>query len=180
MSGHSKWSQIKHQKATTDAKKGKAFSKLSRLITMAAKKGGDPQSNFELRYAVNEARAVNMPSDGIERAIKKGTGELQGERLEEVRYEAFGPGGVAILIEGITDNKNRTSNEIKHLLSLNEAKLATPGSALWAFEKSADGTSWLAKNPVDVQEKEAGQIKKITEELENMDDVQSVYTNAKP
>ena len=135
MSGHSKWSKIKHQKAAGDAKKGQAFSKISRLIILTAKKGGDPDSNLELRYAINQAKSVSMPRDSIERAIKKGTGELQGENLEEAQYEAFGPHGSAMLISAITDNKNRTTSEIKHTLIKNNAKLAEPGAAAWAFEK---------------------------------------------
>ena len=147
MSGHSKWSTIKHKKAASDAKKGQVFSKLSKLITITAKKGGDPGSNFELKYAVDQAKAANMPSDKIERAIKKGTGELQGEKLEEVVYEAFGPGGSALIIEGITDNNNRTFNEIKHLVSQYNTKLAEQGSASWAFEKTKTG-EWKAKTPL--------------------------------
>lgn len=176
MSGHSKWSQIKHQKATTDAKKGKAFSKLSRVITIMAKKGGDIETNAELRYTVGQAKSINMPADSIDRAIKKGTGELQGEKLEEVLYESFGPAGIAIIIEGITDNKNRTSNEIKHLLAQHDAKLATPGSALWAFEKT--GTEWKAKNTINVPTGDREHLKKLLEALEELDDIQSTYTNA--
>src|SRR3989344_5412714 len=147
MSGHSKWAQIKHKKAATDAKKANVFSKISRLISIAAReKGEDPIANAKLRQAVAKAKEVNMPSENIERAIKKGAGA--GEYvLEEFLYEAYGPGGVAILIEGITDNKNRTSNEIKHLLLQHNAKWAEPGSVAWAFEKVSidDVGEWQAK-----------------------------------
>jgi len=136
MSGHSKWSQIKHKKALTDQKRGKLFSKLSRLITVAAKqKGGNPQTNPGLSLAIDRAKSFNMPVDNIERAIKKGTGELEGVNFEDLLIEAYGPGGVALLIEGTTDSRNRTVAEIKHLLSLHEGKLANPGSVAWLFER---------------------------------------------
>lgn len=176
MSGHSKWSKIKHQKATGDAKKGQTFSKISKLIIVAAKKGGDPEMNLELKYAVNKAKAVNMPKDNIERAIKKGTGELQGESIEEAHYEAFGPGGCALLINAITDNKNRTTGEIKHILSKNNAKLAEPGSAAWAFEKSPDNT-WKAKHSSNISEQDKEALKKLIETLEENEDVQSIFSN---
>ncbi len=176
MSGHSKWSTIKHKKAASDAKKGQVFSKLSKLITIAAKKGGDPEGNLSLKHAINQAKVVNMPLDKIDRAIKKGNGELQGEKLEEVRYEAFGPGGSAIIIEGITDNNNRTFNEIKHLLNQHNTKLGEQGSALWAFEKS-ENDEWKAKIPLEISEKEKDQLKNIIEALEDHDDIQKVYTN---
>lgn len=136
MSGHSKWSKIKHQKAVTDAKKGKIFSKVARLITLASReKGGDPQTNAALRTVIEKARSLNMPADNIDRAIKKGTGEGKENALEEVHYEAVGPSGAMFLIEGITDNKNRTTSEIKHLLSERGGRLAEQGSVEWMFEK---------------------------------------------
>jgi YebC/PmpR family DNA-binding regulatory protein len=176
MSGHSKWSKIKHQKAVLDVKKGKIFSKLSRLVTLAAKKGGDPNMNPELKDAIGQAKAINMPSDSIEKAIKKGAGELQGEKLEEIRYEAFGPGGSALIIEGITDNKNRTSSEIKHLLTKHGAKLAEPGSAIWAFEKEPNN-EWQTKHTIKVSEKDKESLEKLLEMLKEHDDIQAVYTN---
>lgn len=166
MSGHSKWSKIKHEKSSADAKKGQIFSKLSRAITVAAKKGGDPEGNLELKYAIGQAKAVNMPMANIERAIKKGTGELQGEKLEEIKYEALGPAGSALVIETITDNKNRTSNEIKHLLSEHGAKLTAPGS-----------TIWLMKQKIEVPDDERENFKKLIEKLENHDDIQSIHAN---
>lgn len=176
MSGHSKWSKIKHQKSAADSKKGNVFSKLSRLITIAAKNGGDPDANFELKYAINKAKSVNMPADKIENAIKKGTGELQGEKLEEILFETFGPGGSAIIITGITDNTNRTSNEIKHLLSKNNSKLAAPGSAVWAFEKNKNG-EWEPKTPMDISKEEKEKLENLISVLEEQDDIQNVYTN---
>lgn len=136
MSGHSKWSQIKHKKALTDAKRGKIFSKMARLIAVAARqKGGEPSINASLRMAIEKARSSNMPSENIERAIKKGTGELASVRMEEFSAEAYGPGSVALIVEGVTDNKNRTLSEIKFILGQHGGKLAEMGSVLWLFEK---------------------------------------------
>ncbi|MFH1979363.1 MAG: YebC/PmpR family DNA-binding transcriptional regulator [Patescibacteria group bacterium] len=178
MSGHSKWSKIKHQKGDSDARKGKVFTKISKLITIAAKSGGGPDANASLRYAINQAKTSNMPADKIDRAIKKGTGELQGVKLEETMYEIFGPGGSAILVTGITDNKNRTSNEIKHLLSKNNMKLAEPGSASWAFKKTANN-EWEASHQLEISEKsDKEKLERLIETLEDHDDVQAVYTNA--
>lgn len=136
MSGHSKWSQIKHKKAASDAKKGQAFSKMSRMITVAAKeKGPDPAMNPKLRMTIDRARSLGMPKENIERAVKKATEKTNKELLEEIRYEAYGPGGAALLIDCVTDNKNRTTAEIKHILSQYDGKLATHGSVEWLFEK---------------------------------------------
>lgn len=181
MSGHSKWAQIKHKKALVDAKKGNVFSKISRLISIAAREQeGDPITNAKLRQAIAKAKEVNMPSDNIERAIKKGAGKGD-YALEEFLYEAYGPGGVAILIEGITDNKNRTSNEIKHLLLQYNAKWAEPGSVLWAFEKvSTDGASeWNAKEyaMAEVNEEDKKKLLKLFEALDENNDVQEIYSN---
>ncbi|MBU2263639.1 YebC/PmpR family DNA-binding transcriptional regulator, partial [Patescibacteria group bacterium] len=115
MSGHSKWAQIKRQKAVTDAKKSQVFSKLAKMISVAARKGEDINMNPELRVAIEKAKSMNMPADNIERAIKRGAGKLEGSQLENVRFEAYGPGGTAIIVEGITDNKNRSVAEIKHI-----------------------------------------------------------------
>jgi YebC/PmpR family DNA-binding regulatory protein len=136
MSGHSKWSQIKHKKAITDAKKGKLFSKLSNLISVVARqKGGDPDTNPQLRLTIEKARAFNMPNENIERAIKKGLGELEGVKMEELTIEAYGPGGTALIIEALTDNKNRTVSEIKYLMGQHGGKMAQAGSVLWLFER---------------------------------------------
>lgn len=136
MSGHSKWSQIKHKKALSDAKKGKIFSKLARLITLASRqKGGDPETSPGLRMTIEKARAFNMPQENIERAIKRGTGEIEGIKFEEFLIEAYGPEGLALVIEGTTDNKNRTLSEIKNLLAHYQGKLAQTGSVLWLFKQ---------------------------------------------
>lgn len=133
MSGHSKWAQIKRQKGVADVKKGKVFSQLSKMITIAAKNGGDPDFNPSLRIAIEKAKKENMPADNIERAIKKGTGELEGNAIEEVLYEAYGPGGIALIIEAATDNSNRTVSEIKHILSRNNGRMGETGSVKWMF-----------------------------------------------
>jgi len=136
MSGHSKWSTIKRKKAAIDAKRGAAFTRVSKDITLAAREGGDDiEMNPALRLAVQKAKAVNMPKDNIERAIKKGTGDLPGVKYEDYVYEGYGPGGVAILLSVMTDNKNRTVPEIRHLMSKNGGNLGEPGCVNWMFEK---------------------------------------------
>jgi len=136
MSGHSKWASIKHKKGAADAKRGKIFSRLNKEITVAARLGGgDPGGNPRLRSAIQAAKAENMPKDNIERAIKKGTGELEGASYEECNYEAYGPGGVAIMIDCLTDNKNRTVAEVKHLFERHGGNLGEPGCVSWIFEK---------------------------------------------
>lgn len=136
MSGHNKWSKIHRQKSVADSKKGALFTKLGNAITVAAKTGGgDPDANFQLRLAIDKAKQVSMPKDNIERAIKRGTGELAGGTIEEILYEGYGPGGTAFLIETLTDNRNRTSSEIKHLLTKHGGSLGAPGSVLWMFDK---------------------------------------------
>lgn len=134
MSGHSKWATTKHKKAAADAKRSNLFTKLSKNITIAARNGGDPEMNFSLRMAVDKAKAASMPKDNIEKAIKRGTGELEGGSLEEVTYEGYGPSGVALLIEGITDNKNRTTPEVKAILSKSGGSLGAQNSVQWMFE----------------------------------------------
>lgn len=136
MSGHSKWAGIKHKKAAQDARKGKMFSKIARELTMAAKSGGgDFSTNPTLRVAINKARSYNMPADNIERAIKKGTGELPGVTYEEITYEGYGPKGVAIMVEAVTDNRNRTTAEIRNIFSKKGGNLAGGGSVSWMFTK---------------------------------------------
>lgn len=148
MSGHSKWSQIKHKKANTDAKRGKAFTKIVKEITMAAKSGGgDPDGNPRLRLAVDKAKEVNMPSDNIKKAIMKGTGELPGTNYEEVIYEGYGPGGAAIMMDVLTDNKNRTVGEIRYILSKNGGNLGESGCVAWIFDKK--GYILVDKSKVD-------------------------------
>lgn len=136
MSGHSKWSTIKHQKGANDAKRGALFTRLSRDITMAASEGGgDPEMNFALRLGVEKAKAANMPKDNIERAIKKGTGELESESIVRITYEAYGPQGSALLVDCVTDNTNRTVSEVKRILEMAGAKFAQMGSVSWQFEE---------------------------------------------
>lgn len=164
MSGHSKWSQIKHKKALTDKKKGQIFSKLSRLITLAAKKGTDPKSNISLAQAIEQARAANMPGENIERAVKKVSDKTS--QLEELSIEALGPGGIALKIRAITDNKNRTMAEIKKILADNGSKLVQPGSLAWMFSQKISAET-------QVQEK----IDLLFESLDNQDEVEDVISN---
>jgi YebC/PmpR family DNA-binding regulatory protein len=137
MSGHSKWHTIKHKKGAIDAKRGKIFTKLIKEITVAARTGGsgDVDSNARLRKAVNDAKGQNMPNDTIERAIKRGTGELEGVNYDEITYEGYGPSGVAIMVETMTDNRNRTVAELRHLFSKNGGNLGEAGSVAWMFDK---------------------------------------------
>ncbi len=240
MSGHSHWSKIKHEKGAADIKKGQAFSKMARLISIAAKDGGsDPEKNPKLRLAIEKSRSLNMPKDNVERAIKKGAGELNEVQLEEVLFEAYGPSNIAIMIEGITDNKNRTLSEIKKILSQNNGKLAGEGSVKWLFdrkgviiidaEKSSKSKEeleltaieagaedlrwynnslgiftkieeldkikdklakkevviesisldWVAKELVEIPEKEKESSEKLFELLDENDSVQEIYSNLK-
>ena len=136
MSGHSHWATIKHKKGAIDAKRGKLFSKLSRAIIIAARHGGgDPEMNLKLRYAIDKARAVSMPKDNIERAVKRGTGEVEGLVFEEITYEGYGPGGVAILIDVVTDNRNRTASEIRKIFERAGGKMGSAGSVAYQFER---------------------------------------------
>lgn len=237
MSGHSKWSSIKHKKGITDARRGKIFSKLIKEITVAARMGGgDPAANPRLRTAVQTAKSENMPKDNIERAIKKGTGELEGVSYEESVYEGYGPGGAAVFIESLTDNKNRAVADIRHILSKSGGNLGAAGCVAWMFDKkgyiaversavdedtlmetaleagaediredngnyevlSAPGdfeaikeaidkasipyidaeVTMLPQNPTNLSGKEAEQMVRLMEMLEDCDDVQKVYTNA--
>jgi YebC/PmpR family DNA-binding regulatory protein len=136
MSGHNKWSTIKHKKGAADAKRGKIFTRIIKEMTVAARLGGgDPNSNPRLRAAVAEAKAANMPKDNVERAIKRGTGELEGATYEEITYEGYGPGGVALIVETMTDNSNRTTPEIRHIFEKHGGNLGTPGSVKFQFER---------------------------------------------
>jgi YebC/PmpR family DNA-binding regulatory protein len=237
MSGHSKWSSIKHKKGITDARRGKIFTKLIKEITIAARfGGGDPAANPRLRTAIQAAKNENMPKDNIERAIKKGTGELEGVNYEESIYEGYGPGGAAVFIESLTDNKNRAVADIRHILSKAGGNLGSNGCVAWMFEKKGyivvenhavdedtlmevaidagaedvreDNSNYeiitdikdfeevkaavekesipyiaaeitmLPQSTVNLQGKEAEQMVKLMETLEDCDDVQKVYTNA--
>ncbi len=137
MSGHSKWSMIKHKKGAADAKRGKVFTQLIRELSMAARLGGsNADANPRLRLAIDKARSQNMPKDNIERAIKKGTGEFEGESYEEIRYEGFGPGGVAVIVDTLTDNRNRTVSEVRHLFSKFSGNLGASGCVAYLFDKT--------------------------------------------
>ena len=237
MSGHSKWATIRRKKAVIDAKRGKMFTKLIKELTIAAREGGgDPAANPRLRLAVDNAKAANMPADNIERAIKKATGELEGVTFHELTYEGYGPGGIAILVEVATDNKNRTVAEVRHIFSKNGGSLGESGSVAWMFERKGvvslpqQGKSeedilgivldegaedlssqdeyfeiqtpvesfesvrkallnknlqienaslqWIAKNNIAVTGEDAEKVMRLIEGLEDIDDVQNVYSNA--
>ncbi|PIQ91337.1 MAG: YebC/PmpR family DNA-binding transcriptional regulator [Parcubacteria group bacterium CG11_big_fil_rev_8_21_14_0_20_39_22] len=175
MSGHNKWSKIKHKKAAGDAAKSKVFGKYARLITVEAKKVGGNLESPRLKAVIEKAKKDNMPNDNIERAVKKAT-EAGGGSMEEVIYEAYGPGGVAIVISGLTDNRNKAAAEIKHILSKNDCELAAPGSALWAFSKNEN--DWTPNTTIPINDTDGDKLQKIIEELEDNDEVQEVFTNA--
>ncbi len=237
MAGHSHAKNIKHKKDAADQKRGKLFSKISRLIIVAAKHGGgDPEANLKLRYAVDKARSVSMPVDTIDRAIKKGTGELEGGQLDEVLYEGYGPGGVAVLCEALTDNRNRTAGEVRKTFEVHGGKVGTAGCVGWMFKpmgvfiveaKSVDEDrllevsldagaqdvkrvddmfevvceatqfqavkkalesariattsgeiSQLPNTYIDLDEETARKLLRLVEALDDMDDVQNVYSNS--
>ncbi|MFO8084784.1 MAG: YebC/PmpR family DNA-binding transcriptional regulator [Desulfobacterales bacterium] len=238
MSGHSKWSSIKHKKGAADAKRGKVFTKLIKEITVAARMGGsgDPDANPRLRTAIVAAKAENMPKDNIERAIKKGTGELEGVSYEESNYEGYGPGGAAVLVESLTDNKNRAVADIRHIFAKCGGNMGENGCVSWMFDKKGyfcvdkqavdeeslmeialdagaedikeDEYEWevitepedfekvkealdkaaikykdaevtmLPKNTTNLSGKEAEQMVRLMELLDDCEDVQKVYTNA--
>jgi YebC/PmpR family DNA-binding regulatory protein len=177
MSGHNKWAQIKHKKAITDAKKSKIFSKIVRYIAVEAKLSGGKESPG-LRAAIEKAKKVNMPAENIERAIKKAA--EPSAQMESITYETYGPGGVGIIIETLTDSKNRTAQEIKHLLSKNGFTLAGIGSVVWAFQKeiSPEGLVWKPTSTISLSDTDLEILEKLVEELEENDDVQEVFTNA--
>jgi len=236
MSGHSKWASIKHKKAAQDAKRGKIFTKAIRELSAAARLGGgDPDVNPRLRNAISDAKGVNMPADNIKRAIMKGTGELEGATYDEISYEGYGPGGVAILLEVLTDNKNRSVSELRHIFSKNAGNIGESGCVAWMFsrkgylvvEKSKipeddlldiileagaedlreDGSNYeiftppdkyeavvealknndieiaasslgqIPQNYVKLEGKQAQQLLRLMEELEDHDDVQNVWAN---
>src|ERR1700750_2065166 len=137
MSGHSKWATIKHKKAATDAKRGKSFTRIIKEITIAARQGGDPDSNPRLRTAILAAKGVAMPADNIKKAVMRGTGELEGGQIEEVMFEGYGPGGAAVLVNVATDNRNRTVSEIRHMFSKNGGNMGEQGSVAWMFERKS-------------------------------------------
>ena len=236
MSGHSKWATIKRKKGAADAKRGQLFSKLSRAIIVAAKEGGaDPESNTTLANAIQKARDNSMPKDNIERAIQRGAGGAEGDAYESMVYEGYAPGGVAVITTILTDNRNRTASDLRHIFTKNGGSLGTPGSVAWQFDRkglvlveregvdedelmelalaggaediSEDGAQWqittdpgdfmavreslesggvgyvsaeltmVPKSTIEVSEKEARQVLRLIDELEDNDDVQGVYAN---
>jgi len=180
MSGHSHWAGIKHKKGLEDAKRAKIFSKMSRLISVTAReKGGDPETNAELKMAIERAKSFNMPQENIERAIKRGSGELGEEKLESFLLEGFGPGKIAVLIEGVTDNKNRTIAEIRHLFENFGGKLAS-GGVLWMFERK--GIITIAEHQEYKDKKDDLELLVIeagAEDIEwNENEILEIYTKA--
>lgn len=173
MAGHSKWAKLKHTKGKTDAQKSKAFSKLVRFISVEAKKSKGDRTSPGLRAAIEKARAANMPSDNIDRAIDKAA--TSGE-LEQVVYEAYGPGGVALVIEGYTDSRNRTTQELKHLLSLHGGAMAQQGAASWAFAKVEGKLE--PTTTVELSDEDGAKLSELVDALEDYDDVNEVYNNA--
>lgn len=175
MSGHNKWSKIKNKKAVTDAKRSNIFSKFSKLIAVESKKAGGDTSSSGLRTAIERAKKENMSNDLIDRAVKKGAGGDAGN-MEHVLFEAYGPGGCAIIMEGLTDNNNRTVAEIKHIFSKRGLSLAGQGAAVWAFTKTNEG--YEPQSLVSLSDNEGEQLSSLLEELDDHDDIQDVYTNA--
>lgn len=175
MSGHNKYSKIKHIKAKNDAQKSKSFGKLVRLIAVEAKKAKGVLSSPGLQAAIEKARGANMPNDTIDRAIKKATAD-NSAMMESIMYECYGPGGVAILIESLTDNRNKAAQEIKHILSTNGFALAAPGSASWAFKK--EGHAWIPTSTIPLEDADIESLSALVGELEENDEVQEVFTNA--
>lgn len=183
MSGHNKWSQIKDRKEAQDKKRGAVFSKLLAAIAVAAKQNPKPDANPRLRSAIEKAKENKVPLENIERAINKAS---EGKDLQEVLIEAYGPEGVGILIEAITDNSNRTISEIRHLLDENGAKMATQGSVLWSFEQTADERGldadsrgrWKAKFPQPISPEGKQKLQELVKLIEEHDDIQKVTTNA--
>lgn len=176
MSGHNKWSKIKHKKAATDATRSKIFSKLVRLIQVESKRANGDVNDPGLKTVIDKAKKENMPKENIERAIKKGAGGDSGD-MESITYEAYGPGGVAMIIEALTDSRNRAAAEVRHILSKNGFELAAKGSATWAFEKV--GSEWIPQTPAEITEEDSNKLDNLIEQFDDNDDIQEVFTNAK-
>lgn len=175
MSGHNKWSKIKRQKAGTDAQKSKLFGKLGKQIAVESKKAGGNVSSPSLKTAIDKAKAANMPADTIDRAVKKGATD-NSANMEQITYEAYGPAGCAIIIEALTDNRNKAAQEVKHILALSGFSLAGPGAASWAFTR-ANG-EWVPNTTVEVTGDDATTLETLIDALEDNDEVQDVFTNA--
>lgn len=178
MSGHSKWSQIKYKKAATDAKRGKLFTKIGSLISIAAREGEDPNSNFKLRLAIDQARKINMPQANIERAIKRGLGKQEGARFEEILYEGYGPGGIALLIKVATNNRNRAASGVRSILTKFGGHLGESGSCVWMFKErgeirvNLDNISAGDKEKIELLAIDLGAL-----EIEEQDQELYIYTN---
>ncbi|GIW68310.1 MAG: hypothetical protein KatS3mg099_258 [Candidatus Parcubacteria bacterium] len=173
MAGHNKWSKIKHKKAVADAKKSREFSRLARLITATAREAGSADAP-SVRAAIEKAREAHMPKENIERALARAL-SADAQALESVTYEAYGPGGVALIIDTLTDNRNRTVQEIKHILTKHGGSLGAPGSAQWAFTKTQEG--WEPTTTVPLSPQDAERLKALLEALEEQDDVEAVFSN---
>lgn len=173
MSGHNKWSQIKHKKAKTDGAKSKLYSKYAKLISAEAQKVHGDKTSPSLRALIDRARAEDVTNDVIERAIKKAS--EPGHSLEMILYEAYGPGGCALMIEALTSNKNKAAQEVKHILTDNGFSLATPGSASWAFKR--EGAIWKPTTTMDLEDADLATLEKLVNDLENNEEVQDVFTN---
>lgn len=178
MAGHSKWAQIKRAKAVTDAARSRVFSRFARLITLESKRAGGNVGAPGLKAVIDRAKAANMPKDNIERAVAKGMSKDGGD-LEQVVYECYGPSGCAMVIDALTDSRNRTTQEIKLIMTKNEIELAAPGSALWAFTKSADGTFSPNEPLVEIGGEDETKLSALLELFDDHEDVQAVYTNAR-
>ncbi len=178
MAGHSKWAQIKHKKARVDARRGKIFNKLIREITVAARLGGgDPDFNPRLRLAIDRAKEHNMPWENIEKAIKRGTGELEGVKYETVTYEGYAPGGVAILVQALTDNKNRTTSEVRHVFSKHGGHMAGAGSVMWQFKEK--GVIYIDKENTDEDKVLDLAIEAGAEDVKVQEDTYEIWTDPK-
>jgi len=174
MSGHNKWSKIKHKKAASDAKKSQLFSKLVKLIQMEVKASGGDKNSPGLRLAIEKAKKANMPGDNIDRAIQKAN---EAKDLSPVLFEVYGPGGIGIIITALTDNNNRTSSEIKHILSKSNVSLGGTNSVLWNFTKNENG-DWVPNTVLPVSGEDEEKLNILIETLEEHDDTQNIYTNA--
>lgn len=182
MAGHSKWNNIKNRKGAVDEKRAKVFAQHSKHIRIAVKEGksDNPQFNPTLRLALDKARAANMPKDKIQKALDRGMGRgAAGATVQEVTYEAFGPGGVAIMIQAVTDNLNRTSSEVKFILSRNNGSMAGPGSAKYMFQRSEDGQGYEPTMQIDVSDEDGESLMNLIDALEEHDDIEDVFTNVK-
>jgi YebC/PmpR family DNA-binding regulatory protein len=173
MSGHNKWSKVKNKKAVTDARKGKIYTKMAKVIAVELKKANGDTKAANVQAAVKKAREYNVPNENIERALKKNDNSAQ---MESIIYEAYGPGGVALMIEALTDNRNKAAGEIKHILTESGSALAAPGSASWAFTKTAE--VYMPNTMTPISEEDGAKLDALIEALEDNDEVQEIWTNA--